>query len=182
MSSLATLLKNSADKSSDDEKLMDLFQNRNELKQEFAKLRNEKYRLQDRLKQQDGAIARLQQKLEQIEELLVDPEWARNIMTYYQLRGMGQRCQRKLARFAEQLKQQREQKIMDQALAGWRQELEQEIGTLDTQIADRRDTLIQLEDQLKAANRRLEDMGGISRMFKSRSAVSYTHLTLPTKA
>ena len=118
MSSLAALLRTNSDKSQDDEKLLDLYWNRNELKKEFADLRSEKFRLQDKIKQQDGALARLQQKLDHLEEMLIDPEWGRNALVFYQLRGMGIRCQRKLACFAEQLKQQREQRQQSQIMAG----------------------------------------------------------------
>lgn len=173
MSSLSALLKNnSAEKSPDDEKLMDLYWNRNELKKEFADLRDEKFRLHDKIKKQDGAIARLQQKLDHIEELMIDPEWARNTLVHYQLRGMGLRCQRKLARFAEQLKQQREQKQQSQVMSGWQQGIEQEKQALQLQILSQKETILQLEDQLLSENRRLGNMGGIVRLFKGRSVSS----------
>ena len=60
------------------------------------------------------ATARLQQKLDHLEELLLDPDWAANVVVFYQLRSLALRCQRKLAKFAEQLKQQREQRQDDE--------------------------------------------------------------------
>ncbi len=169
MSSLTALFGNSADKSSDDEKLMNLYWKRNELKKEFAMLRNEKYRLQDQVKHHQGAIARIQQKLDHLEELLIDPEWARSALVHYQLRGMNQRCQRKLARFAEQLKQQREQKQQSERLADWQQGLARESKAIESQIFERHDAILELEDQLKAQNRCLEEMGGVTRLFKRRA-------------
>ena len=170
MSSLSTLLKTTtAEKSPDDEKLMDLYWNRNELKKEFADLRNEKFRLQDKIKQQDGAIARLQQKLEHLEELLIDVEWARCTLVHYQLRGAGLRCQRKLDRFAEQLKQQREQKLHGQAMHTWQSQIDRERQEIEAKIIERRDTVIQLEDRLQAENRRLNETNAILRPFRNRS-------------
>lgn len=170
MSSLSALLKTTAPETSpDDEKLMDLYWNRNELKKEFADLRNEKFALQDKIKKQDGAIARLQQKLEHIEELLIDPEWARSALVHYQLRGAGARCQRKLARFAEQLKQQREQKLHGQAMDSWQAKIDAERNAIDAKIIERRDTVIALEDRLQAENRRLNNTNGLLRPFRSRS-------------
>ena len=110
MSSLTAIFGNSAEKTQDSDKLMDLYWNRAELKKEFAGMRKEQWRLKDLVKEQEGATARLQQKLDYLESLLVDPEWAHNDVVYYQLRGLARKCERKLARFAEQLKQQREQK------------------------------------------------------------------------
>lgn len=169
MSSLSALLRNSAEKSPDDEKLMDLYWNRNELKKEFADMRNEKYRLQDKIKQQEGAIARLQQKLDHLEDLLIDPEWARNTFICYQLKGVGLRCQRKLARFAEQLKQQREQKLQNQVMSGWKESVASEVQGLESQISARSESVFQLEDQLQAENRRLDEMSGFLRLFRGRS-------------
>ena len=173
MSSLTALFGNSAEKSPpDDEKLMDLYWNRNELKKEFADLREEKFRLQDRIKEQEGSIARIQQKLDHVEDLLIDPDWAMNALTFYQLRGVGQRCQRKLARFAEQLKQQRETKQQSQILAEWQAGLAEEIAALEAEIGLRHDQVLQLEDQLQIENRRLASMNGFVRLFRGRSASS----------
>ncbi len=169
MSSLATLLRPN-DKSPDDDKLLDLYWNRAELKKAFADLRKEKYQLQDRLKHQDGAIARLQQKLEHLEELLIDSEWARSALVFYQLRGLGLRCQRKLSCFAEQLKQQREQRQQNQAMAKWREGVKAELGAIETQLFNTNDSRVKLEDELRALRRKLEDMGGVSRLLRGRSA------------
>ena len=171
MSSIATLLRPN-DKSPGDDKLLDLYWNRNELKKAFADLRKEKYRLQDRLKQQDGAIARLQQKLEHLEELLIDSEWARSALVFYQLRGLGMRCQRKLACFAEQLKQQREQRQQNQAMAEWRASLNAELGAVEAELIKTNDSRVKLEDELRALRRKLDDMGGVSRLLRKRSATA----------
>ncbi len=169
MSSLSALWRNSPEKSPGDEKLMDLYWNRNELKKEFADLRNEKYRLQDKIKERDGVIARLQQKLDHLEDLLVDPEWSRNALVCYQLRGIGLRCQRKLSRFAEQLKQQREQKQQNHVMSNWKKGVALEVQGLESQIATHRDAVIQLEDRLQAENRLLDEMSGFLRLIRRRS-------------
>lgn len=171
MSTLASLLRNNtSEKSSpDDEKLMDLYWNRNELKKEFADLRSEKHRLQDVIKQRDGDIARLQQKLEHLEQLLIDQEWARNALVFYQLRGMNQRCQNRLFNFAEQLKQQREKRQHGQAMQKWETALAADRKAVEDKISALRELRLQLEDQLKAMNRQLSDMNGVSRLFKGRS-------------
>jgi len=169
LSSLSALLKSSADKSPDDEKLLDLYRNRNELKKEFAELRDEKFVLQDKIKKQEGAIARLQQKLEHLEDILIDPEWARNGLVHYQMRGAGQRCQRKLDRFAEQLKQQREAKQQGQAMADWEAENARDRQAIESRIGALRDTVLQLEETLQAENRRLGETSGLLRPFRGRS-------------
>src|SRR5210317_892871 len=109
----------------DNDKLVDLFRNRSELKKEFAALRDEKYRLQDRVKEHRASIERVEQKLNHLESLLLDPEWVHNVVTFYQLRRLSAHCASRLARFAEQLKQQREKRILDKVLESWSARQEQ---------------------------------------------------------
>jgi len=135
LSTFSALFGGSAAKAArDDDKLMDLYWNRNELKKEFARLREDNFKLKDRVSSYQGDLARLEQKLQHLEELLIDPEWARSILVLYQLRGLGQRCTRKVARFAEQLKQQHEHKQRGSALAKWRAGMESELAEFDAEI------------------------------------------------
>ncbi|MCK6372279.1 MAG: hypothetical protein L6Q83_13330 [Gammaproteobacteria bacterium] len=104
MASIATPLLQRRD-DADEERLLKLFWNRAELKKELAQLRRDKERLRDQLRQQEGATLRVQQRLEQLENLLVDPLQASNALVYYQLRGVWQQCRRRLARLAHELKE-----------------------------------------------------------------------------
>ena len=171
MSSLTAIFGNSEEKTEDSEKLMELYWNRAELKKEFADMRKEKYRLQDRIKEQEGRTARLQQRLDHLEGLLVDPDWVHNVVVYYQLRGLGQRAERKLARFGEQLKQQREQKSHDSLLVNWNEERKEEARAVEDRALEVRDRIQQLEDQLQSDQRRLTSMNRLKRLFRGRSAM-----------
>ena len=106
MTGLTTIFRNEANGVREQDKLVDLFRNRAELKKEFAALRDEKYKLQDRVKRIAGETARVEQKLDHVENLLLDPDWVLNIAAFYQLRQLARSCAEKLQRFAEQLKQQ----------------------------------------------------------------------------
>ena len=173
MSSLTAIFGNSQEKSQEDsEKLLDLYWNRAELKKEFAGVRKEQFKLQDKIKQQESIAARVQQKLDHLEELLVDPEWAHNVVVFYQLRGLALHCQQKLMKFAEQLKQQREQKQHNRLLVSWNEERTREARVLEGQVTEKRAVVLQLEDQLQAERRRLTSMSGFLKMFKRRSVVA----------
>ena len=172
MSSLAAIFGISPDKSQDSEKLLDLYWNRAALKKKFAGMRKEQFRLQDKIKQQEGNAGRLQQKLNHLEELLVDPDLAHNVIVFYQLRGLALRCQNKLTKFAEQLKQQREQKQHECLLVSWNEERRREASGLERQISEIRDTVHQLEDQLQAERRRLDSMSGFLKIFRRRSVTA----------
>jgi len=170
LGSLAALFGGTEDKPQDSEKLMDLYWNRAELKKAFADARKEHFRLQDSIKRAEGATARIQQKLDHLEDLLIDPQWIHNVVVFYQLRGLALRCERKLAKFAEQLKQQREQKEHSGVMSDWKAQLGEESARIEEQLVSQRQQIQQLEDQSQADRRRLESMGGIQRIFKSRSA------------
>lgn len=170
MSNLTAIFGNSTvEKSQDSEKLMDLYWNRAELKKEFAGMRKEQFRLQDKIKRQEGATARLQQKLDYLEDLLIDSGQAQSVVVYFQLRGLAQQNERKLAKFAEQLKQQREQRQHDSIMDDWNEKLSVEAADVRMQILDSRDHQLHLEDQLQAERRRLISMNGLVRFFRGRS-------------
>jgi hypothetical protein len=166
---LTAIFGNSEEDSPDNEKLLHLYWNRNELKKEFAGMRKEQFRLKDKVQQTEGASARLQQKLDHIEDLLIDPEWSRSVAVFYQLRGVALRCESKLARFAEQIKQQREQKLNDKIIGGWNERLAQEASVLGRQLLERQNNIQGLEDQRNSESRRLDALTGLFSFLKRRS-------------
>jgi hypothetical protein len=172
LSVLAGLFGNATEPSQDSEKLLHLYWNRAELKKEFAGLRKEQFRLRDQVKQQEGATARLQQQLEHLESLLIDPEWSRNVVVFYQLRGLAQRCERKLARFAEQLKQQREQKQHNQLLVSWNDERTREGRLIERKINDCQEKLAELNGRLDAERQKMVSMSGFLKIFRRRAVTA----------
>lgn len=168
MGGLAALFGNSEEKSQDSDKLMDLYWNRAELKKSFAKQRKEQYRLKDQIKRQEGAAARLQQKLDHLENLLLDPQWVHNVVVFYQLRGLAQRCERNLAKFAEELKQQREKREHEKRVSRWKAGLAEEASRLEGQLSDHRAMAQQLEEQLSAEQQKLDSMNFFAKLFKGR--------------
>ncbi|MGI9249420.1 MAG: hypothetical protein ACR2QI_10415 [Woeseiaceae bacterium] len=166
---MATIFKNQAIETGESDKLVDLFRNRSELKKEFAALRNEKYQLQDRIKQHQGATARVQQQLEHLENLLFDSEWVYNVVAFYQLRRLARHCTNQLDRFAEQLKLQREQRVQSRVLVSWNERRKQKADHVENRISEHRLALQLLEDQLQSERHKLMTMNGVVRLFRGRS-------------
>ena len=167
MAPLTGLFKPEPEENHGDDKLVDLFRNRVELKKEFAALRNEKYELQDRIKKHRGSIERVEQKLQHLESLLLDPEWVHNVAVFYQLRRLAAHCQAKVERFAEELKQQHEQRLHAKLLAKWNKQRKIEADDVKARIGEHRMRLQLLEDQLQAERFKLSTMGGISKMLRA---------------
>ncbi len=89
--------------SPDEERLMQLFQNRAGLKKAHADLKDEFHLLRDRLKQQEGATLRVQEQLDGLGDLLADPNTGFGALVFYQLRGLWKLCHQQLKDFAAEL-------------------------------------------------------------------------------
>lgn len=169
MTSLTAIFGNTEEESADSEKLLELYWSRAELKKEFAGLRDETFQLKEQITAKEGAAVRLQQKLDHLESLLLDPDWAYNVVVYYQLRAFNQRCTSKLARFAEQLKQQREKRQHGKVVGKWTDQRDEEVQKLQSHIGEQRMHMQMLEDQLLAERHRLSMMGGFARFLRRRT-------------
>ncbi len=150
----STTLRKLPETPDDGDKLLDLYKNRAQLKKEFAGLREEKFQLQDRIKEQQGVTAHLQQKLDHLENLLQDPEWVHTVIVVYQLRALNLKCQRRLEAFAEQLKQQREQRQHGQSVVLWDEEQSRQAAAIKRQLDEHRAHIQTLEDQLNTEQNR----------------------------
>ena len=168
MASLSEIFKTAPEETKGSDKLLDLFRNRAELKKEFAVLREEKYRLQDRVKHHEGATARVQQRIDHLENLLLDREWVHNVVAFYQLRRLAGHCKSKLARFAEQLKQQREKRIHGLAVKAWNEGRDETAAGIEREIGEQRLQVQLMEDRLQSERHRLMTMNGISKIFRGR--------------
>jgi hypothetical protein len=94
--------------SPDEERLMQLFQNRAGLKKAYADLKDEFHLLRDRLKQQEGATIRVQEQLDALGDLLGDPKTGFGALVFYQLRTLWKTCHQQLSGFAGDLARQQE--------------------------------------------------------------------------
>ena len=172
MSSLTAIFGSSPEKPEEEsEKLLNLYWNRAELKKEFARLREEQYQLKDRVKQHEGAVIRVQQKLDHLENLLLDPEWVYNVVVYYQFRALNLRCRSKLEKFAEQLKQQREKRIYSRQVEQWNAQRAEQAAGIESEIGEHRIRMQMLEDHLQGQRHRLATMSTFVKLFRGRSVM-----------
>ena len=93
-----------------DEKLVQLFKNRADLKKAHGALQDEIHQLRDRLKQQEGATQRAQEQLEALEIRLGDPEAGLDSLAFFQLRGLWRACHRQLEQFVGELSRQQQER------------------------------------------------------------------------
>jgi hypothetical protein len=94
--------------SAEEERLMQLFQNRAGLKKAYADLKDEFHLLRDRLKQQEGATIRIQEQMDALGDLLGDPKTGFGALVFFQLRALWKACHQQLSTFAADLTRQQE--------------------------------------------------------------------------
>lgn len=86
-----------------DERVLELFRNRAELKKAYSELQDEIHALKDRLKQQEGVTARVQEMLYELEERLESTDTAFPALVFFSLRRLWGTGNRTLAEFAAEL-------------------------------------------------------------------------------
>jgi hypothetical protein len=170
MASIATpLLQRRKDQEPDEEQLLKLFWNRAELKKELAKLRLEKDKLVDQLRQQEGVNLRSQQRLEQLENLLADPLQATSAVVYYQLRGVWQQARKRLLRLARELVERQEDREAQHAQSHFEQRRDAELAVIDEKIADLSTHARAMEGNLESFRLRGRELRGFWNYFRRRS-------------
>src|ERR1700694_3426369 len=90
----------------DDGRVIDLFRKRIELKKSFSNAQEEIQRLKDRVKQQEGATARVQELLQDLQRRLTQPASGYQALVFYQLKELWSLGQRLLHQFVSELEAQ----------------------------------------------------------------------------
>jgi hypothetical protein len=154
----------------EEERLLRLFWNRAELKREFAKLQRERDRMFDQIRQQEGVTLRTQQRLEQIEGLLADPERAANAAVFYQLRGVWQHARRRLARLSRDLAARQQEQEVQREAARFEEHRQAALVAIENRLAPFLDRRLALEGQLAGVEAELKGLTGFWNFFARRRA------------
>ncbi len=136
----------------EDQRVLLLFRNRAELKKAYGELQEEVYRLKDRIKQQEGATARVQEMLGTLESRLGLVETAYPALVFYQLRALWQCGREILEQFVSELANQQEDRERRAFLAecnrrlfARRQSVEGGLRIAETEHADAHARVAELE-------------------------------------
>jgi hypothetical protein len=144
----------------DDDRVLHLFRNRAELKKAYSGIQDEVHRLKERIKQQEGATARMQEMLQGLEARLGQPETAYPALVFYQLRELWGLGRTLLTQFVAELAAQREERERraffaerNRLLFGRRQSVEATLQEAEARAAEARTAVAQLEQQLAQLRR-----------------------------
>lgn len=144
----------------EEERLLQLFWNRAELKKELGRLQQERHELIEELKKQESAAARSHEKLEQLQEYLGEPEVAVHALVYFQLRALWKDCARKVERFAEQLYQQQRERERRRQLIEFDQTRRRQLADLDRRLGKLQSDVQSLEAEIKLMESELASLRG----------------------
>ena len=151
--------------SADDTRLLELFRNRSELKKELAAIDDERHRLLDRMKLQEGASMRIQEQMEALEAYLGRPAEGLKSLAYFQLRAVWRAASKRLQEFsAELLRQQKDRERKSQILEFERSK-QVRVLEVERELAEARVLADQLQAEQKLARQRLADLRGFWHHF-----------------
>ncbi|MGD9842039.1 MAG: hypothetical protein AB7F79_11755 [Steroidobacteraceae bacterium] len=142
----------------EDERLLQLFWNRVELKKEFARLQDDNYSLTQQLKKLDTAFQQGQLRLQQLEEFLGDPQHGAAALVYYQLRSLWLQASKRLAELCVELTEQQQQRERKLQQIEFDQNRQHRVGEMEKSILDMRSQWDSLNARSDILQRQLQGL------------------------
>jgi len=144
----------------EDERLVALFRNRAQLKQELHALDEERHRLLDRLKLQEGATMRVEEQLDALEQYLGRPAEGQKCLAYFQLRAVWRTAAVRVEQFAAELARQQKDRERKSQLAAFESARRGRVADVDRELLEARVLADQLQAEQRLAEQRLEALTG----------------------
>ena len=144
----------------EDERLVALFRNRAQLKQELHALDEERHRLLDRLKLQEGATMRVQEQLDSLEQYLGRPAEGYKCLAYFQLRAVWCAAAGRVEQFAGELARQQKDRERRAQLAAFESAKRGRAAEVERELVEAGVLADQLQAEQRLAEQRLETLGG----------------------
>lgn len=157
-----------APRQEEDERLLQLYWNRAELKKEFLRLQESNYTLLEKLRKQEGAEQRVKQQQEQLEEFLGNPDIGPQALVFYQLRALWRLGHKRIMRFAEQLRRQQEERERHQQLIEFDQDRRRRLAEVEKRLLDAQSYADSLEARVKLMQDKHAAMRGFWNYFRRR--------------
>lgn len=124
---------------SEEERLLNLFRNRAELKKAFSDLQKSLRLAEERLASQEAATRRAEERFQAIEQLLAQPGTGYTALVYFQLRALWRACHDRLQAISDDLRGHHEERQQREELMRFNQEKQRQLAAIDQQIAQAKD-------------------------------------------
>jgi hypothetical protein len=150
------------------EQLMRLFWNRAELKKELEQLRDDCHRLSEEIKKQEGKTLRVQERLQQLELRLANPEHSMTVVVFYQLRGIWEHCHSRLAALSAELDRAHYDKGQRQHMAAFTRKVNDSLAGVQAELKAMTEKAELLSARIKALREKRGLRRGIWNIFARR--------------
>jgi hypothetical protein len=152
----------------EDERLVALFRNRIELKKELNALDDERHRLLDRLKLQEGSTMRVEEQMAALEQYLGRSDEGYKSLAYFQLKAIYRTASRRVEQFGAELQRQQKDRERKAQLTASDRDKRQRIEAIERELAEARVLEDQLQAEQKLARQRLTQLRGFWNYFRRR--------------
>lgn len=156
------------DAAAEEDRLLNLFWNRAELKKEFSNLRADRDHLIERLRDQEKKTEGVRKQLRNMEKLLADPDAGYRAIVYYQLRGLWQTCHRQLGKFSEQLKKQQQDRERKRQIMEFNQERQKRMTEVSGRIVSVKAEVDDMKHVVTGLESQRDALRGFWNYFKRR--------------
>ncbi|MEM7081854.1 MAG: hypothetical protein AAF465_03905 [Pseudomonadota bacterium] len=152
-----------------DDKLLDLFWNRADLKKQFSNSRDDIYDLKTQLKSAEKELKRQKNEMRALEARLADPVAGYNAMVYFQLRDLWDQAMAKLEAFSEELITQQKDRERKKQIMEFNQERQKRLKELNEKIVEVKKQSDNAKGALTAIEMRFNELTGLLNTFKRKS-------------
>ncbi len=142
----------------EEERLLQLYWNRAELKKEFSRLQEDNYGLLQQLKKQETAHGQTRERLQQLEDFLGSPDNGATALVYYQLRAVWLLASKRLAELSQELIEQQTERERRLQLMEFDQNRQRRLAELDKSILDAQSHADAVEARVQLLQRKLEQL------------------------
>jgi hypothetical protein len=153
---------------SEDERLLNLFRNRAELKKAFSDLQRALRVAEEKLASQEAATRRAEERFHAIEQLLAQPGTGYTALVYFQLRALWRACNERLQAISDEARGRHEERLRREELMRFNQEKQRQLAALDQQLAQARDEVDERLNRRNAVRAELDSARRLWDYFKRR--------------
>ncbi len=156
-------------KRSQDEKLLDLFWNRADLKKQYSNSREDIYELQNQLKSAEKELKRQQNEMRALESRLAHPVAGYNAMVYFQLRDLWGQALIKLEAFCEELITQQKDRERKKQIMQFNQDRQKRLKELNERIVNIKQESDDAKQKFQEVETRYNELTGVLNVMKRKN-------------
>ncbi len=149
-------------------RIMRVFQNRVELKQEYIRLRDDRNSLLDKIKKAERETELVNQDKQDLEKLLSSPETGYNVIVYYQLRALWSECNDQICKLSEVLKKQQADRERKREIMEFNREREKRLAHANALVVAAKKESDALQAEISRKEQELTEMAGVLQFFDRR--------------